>query len=475
MRTTTEREPIANIEVEQALLGAVLVNNQAFLTTGGLRAEHFFEPLHQEIWRLGFEMFTAGNKVNPITLKPFFPPDQKVGPLTCTQYIVRLAADATTIVNAPYYAASIIDLWKRRKLEAVAEGIIVSAHHIDTDKGVGKLIEQKVSEILAIDDKAAMAGEISMRAAAMLALDHTAAAFEKGEVDGFRTKYRFMDALTGPLARGHYVQIGADTKVGKSALAMQIALEIAKEAPVLYFSLEMSADLIARRRLAAITGVGTMRQRRAKITPQEFEKMREAADSFETNFHVVCRKMTPQQYFDYARMFKLRHGDIGCVVLDHMGLVQPAKSGTADWEAQVQMSKIMKDIARELDCVTIGLSQVVKAQFMKGSERIAEKIRFALRKPTWRDMKGGIAADADFVLMPYRPAAVLDQVEPPEDTDDHIKWKEVYDRKQHVCEIHLVLARESDFPKIETVVWDGPRTTFNDLSIDDDAPAFGMM
>src|ERR1700749_3261860 len=88
-----------NIEAEQALLGAILVNNEAFYRVSDfLDAEHFFEPIHQKIYGLARELIRAGKLATPVTLKTFLDAGIDIGGMTVTQYLARLAAEATTII-----------------------------------------------------------------------------------------------------------------------------------------------------------------------------------------------------------------------------------------------------------------------------------------------------------------------------------------------------------------------------------------
>src|SRR5581483_4527684 len=90
-----------NIEAEQALLGAILVNNEAFYRVSDfLQPQHFFEPIHQKIYELAASLIRAGKIANPVTLKTFLPPDLDISGLSGSQYLARLAAEATTVINA---------------------------------------------------------------------------------------------------------------------------------------------------------------------------------------------------------------------------------------------------------------------------------------------------------------------------------------------------------------------------------------
>ena len=106
-----------NIEAEQALLGAILVNNEAFYRVSDfLKPAHFFEPIHQKVYQLARDLIRAGKIATPVTLKTFLDATIDIGGMTGRQYLARLAAEATTIINAEDYGHTIYDLSIRRAL-----------------------------------------------------------------------------------------------------------------------------------------------------------------------------------------------------------------------------------------------------------------------------------------------------------------------------------------------------------------------
>ena len=114
-----------NIEAEQALLGAILVNNEAFYRVSDfLEPQHFFEPIHQQLYELAANLIRAGKIATPVTLKTFLPSDMDIGGLNASQYLARLAAEATTVINAADYGRTISDLAVRRNLIRIGEDMV---------------------------------------------------------------------------------------------------------------------------------------------------------------------------------------------------------------------------------------------------------------------------------------------------------------------------------------------------------------
>src|SRR2546425_11914405 len=132
-----------NIEAEQALLGAILVNNEAFYRVSDfLEPRHFFEPIHQKLYEIAASLVRVGKTATPITLKTFLPSDLDVAGLTASQYLARLAAEATTVINASDYGRTIYDLAIRRSLILIGEEVVNAAYDAPADERPQNQIEQ---------------------------------------------------------------------------------------------------------------------------------------------------------------------------------------------------------------------------------------------------------------------------------------------------------------------------------------------
>ena len=131
-----------NVEAEQALLGAILVNNEAFYRVSDfLLPEHFYEPVHREIYEIAGKIIRAGKAATPITVKTYLP-DQLTSDMTMQQYLARLAAEATTVINAADYGQTIYDLAIRRALIQIGEEMTTVAYDADVEMTAPKQIEE---------------------------------------------------------------------------------------------------------------------------------------------------------------------------------------------------------------------------------------------------------------------------------------------------------------------------------------------
>src|ERR1044071_1444210 len=131
-----------NIEAEQALLGSILVNNEAFYRVGDfLEPEHFFEPIHGQIYDIARSLIRTGKLASPVTLKTFIPAEADIAGMTVAQYLARLAAEATTIINAVDYGRTVYDLATRRELIKIGGGVVNAAFDAPVDFAPREQIE----------------------------------------------------------------------------------------------------------------------------------------------------------------------------------------------------------------------------------------------------------------------------------------------------------------------------------------------
>ncbi len=155
------RVPPANVEAEQALLGAILINNDAFdRVSDFLRSEHFVEEIHRRIFEIAGAMIRQGKLATPVTLKTFLG-DHDLGGVTVPQYLARLATEATTIINAYDYGRSIYDLALRRELITIGEEVVNVAYDAPVDSSPREQIEDAERRLYQIAEGAVTTGASS--------------------------------------------------------------------------------------------------------------------------------------------------------------------------------------------------------------------------------------------------------------------------------------------------------------------------
>src|SRR5271166_5162255 len=285
------RAPPHNIEAEQALLGAILVNNEAFYRVSDfLEPKHFLEGIHQRIFELVGGLIRAGKLATPVTLKTFLPPDLDIAGLTVNQYLARLAAEATTIINAEDYGRTIYDLSIRRDLITIGEDMVNLAYEAPVDATPQSHIEDAERKLFELAETGRYESGFQRFAQALTtAVDMAAQAYQRdGGLSGMATGLTDLDSRMGGLQPSDLIILAGRPGMGKTALATNVAYNVARAwsgevradghtatvngGIIGFFSLEMSAEQLATRIISEQTGIPSNKIRRGAIDEAASER-----------------------------------------------------------------------------------------------------------------------------------------------------------------------------------------------------------
>src|SRR3954465_12784861 len=211
-----------NIEAEQAVLGAIIVNNEAFYRVSDfLEPQHFFEPIHQQIYELASNLIRAGKVATPVTLKTFLPSDMDIGGLNASQYLARLAAEATTVINASAYGRTISGLAVRRNLIRIGEDMVNQAFEAPVDFAPREQIEDAERKLYEIAETSRFGSGFPRFPQALTpAVDMAARAYQRdGKLSGLATGLKDLDAKMGGLQSSDLIIVAGRPGLGKPALA----------------------------------------------------------------------------------------------------------------------------------------------------------------------------------------------------------------------------------------------------------------
>ena len=294
------RVPPANVEAEQALLGAIMINNDAFdRVSDFLRSEHFVEEIHRRIFEIAGAMIRQGKLATPVTLKTFLG-DHDIAGVTVPQYLARLATEATTIINAYDYGRSIYDLALRRELITIGEDVVNVAYDAPVDSSPREQIEEAERRLYQIAEGGRYDGGFQRFTDALkIAVDMAAKAYEReGSLSGIATGLLDLDRYMGGLQASDLVIFAGRPGMGKTALATNIAFNVARAYEgrtradgvaetvnggiVGFFSLEMSAEQLATRIIAEQSGVASYKIRRGDITEGDFRRIADAVTEIQS-------------------------------------------------------------------------------------------------------------------------------------------------------------------------------------------------
>ncbi len=425
-----------NIEAEQALLGAILVNNEAFYRVSDfLEPRHFFEPVHQNIYEITGSLIRVGKIANPVTLKTFLPADVDIAGLTVSQYLARLAAEATTVINAEDYGRTIYDLSIRRSLIVIGEEMVNVAFDAPVDFAPRDQIEDVERQLYELAETGKYDGGFQRFAAALTtAVDMAARAYQRdGRLSGIATGLQDLDRMMGGLQSSDLVILAGRPGMGKTSLATNIAYNIARAwqgevrpdgqretvngGIVGFFSLEMSAEQLATRIISEQTEIPSYRIRRGEIDPGDFDRIASVAREMESIPLYIDETggLAIAQLAARARRLKRQKG-LDLLVIDYLQLLQGSTRRAIEGRVQevTEITTGLKALAKELNVPILALSQLSRQVENRDDKR-----------PQLADLResGSIEQDADVVLFVFREEYYLKNKEPRAGTDEHFKWQ----------------------------------------------------
>src|SRR6266481_1627635 len=421
--TPAYRSAPHNVEAEQGLLGAILINNDAFYRVSDfLQPKHFYLKVHQEIYETSGSLIRMGKLANPVTLKTFVT-EADLGAMTVSQYIARLAAEATTIINAVDYGRTIYDHAIRRDLIEIGEEVVNNAYDAPVDFAPRAQIEDTERKLYALAETGRYDGGFQGFAQAMkVALDMAANAYQRdGKLSGTATGLRDLDVKMGGLQRSDLIIVAGRPGMGKTALATNIAYNVAKAhraevqadgtmksingGIVGFFSCEMSAEQLATRIIAERTGIPSSSIRRGGITENDFEKIRDYSIELQSlPFYVdETGGLSISQLTARARRLKRQKG-LDLLVVDYIQLLQGTGKRMDNRVQEVtEITTSLKALAKELNVPILALSQLSRQVESRDDKR-----------PQLSDLResGSIEQDADVVMFVFREEYYLATKEP---------------------------------------------------------------
>ena len=464
-----------DVEVEQALLGAILVDNRTLeAVTGLLKPDHFYDPLHQRLYEaMVAAQDRGGMTLTPLTLHAMMKADPGLQEVGGHAYLVGLAQAAPALPNVRDYARILHDLSVRRSLISIGEDMVNAAYEAPHDKPPKTQIEDAEKALYRISESSKYSGgpldfAESLRRTVELAEKAQA---RGGRISGLVTGFSDIDSLLGGLQPSDLIILAGRPGMGKSSLATNIAFhaarayvqdmesgaEVPRGAPVLLFSLEMAAQQLAARILSEQTEIEMWKIRNGKFSESEWDKFVLSMQDLSTLPLYIddTGGISIAQIAARARRLK-REKNIGCVMIDHIQLV--AGSGRPENRVQeiTEISKSLKVLAKELDVPVLALSQLSRGVDARDDKR-----------PVLSDLResGSIEQDADVVMFIYREEYYLKSREPDPGSADHAKWLEKCERAHRRAEVLVEKHRHGATNRIE-LFFDDRFTRFSNLAAD---------
>ena len=465
--------PPHNLEAEQALLGALLFDNEVYQQVGDwLKPDHFYDPLHARIFDAAAQLIIGGSLADAVVLKNRFERDPGMSELGGPLYLVDLMKEAPEPASAAEYGRLIYDLSLRRRLISFGEEVSHNALGDVDSVPAANVLEEAERSLFALAETGGTQKTLRpFHEALAESIAMASAAYQRGGgLSGISSGLSSLDAKLGGMHRSDLIILAGRPSMGKTSLATNIAFSMARAykaeeamdgsrkttdgGVVAFFSLEMSQEQLATRLIADYSGISSYHIRQGKIDAAQFEDIRDAvAEINDIPLYIDdTGGLSIGALTARARRLKRQYG-LDCIVVDYLQLV--TGSGKTDSRVQEisEVTQALKSLAKELNVPVIALSQL--------SRQVENRDD---KKPQLSDLResGSIEQDADVVMFVYRESYYLERLEPKEGTEEHLKWEDEMREIRNQADVIIGKQRHGPIGAVK-VGFDPERTKFFDL------------
>ena len=384
-----------NLEAEEAILGAILINPSCLTrVSDSLSAQSFYKPAHRNIYEAMMQLFNNNDNIDIVSVSDVLSYSGKLETSGGRAYINDLAENAITTGNISYYAKIIQEKAVKRALINAGSEIVSKGYDLEPSDAS---LEQAQKLIYDISSSKATSDLKPIKDIVIETWDSIEYRYShKDELSGVRTGFNDLDTLLNGLNKSDLIILAARPAMGKTALALNIAQNVAikEKVPVCIFSLEMSATQLTQRMLCSFAEVDAQRIKTGNMQQKDLDKLAAAMNDFSqakiyiddtggctlTDIRTKCRRLKSQEK------------DLGLVVIDYLQLIDSV--GNEDRQQQISaISRGLKILAKDLNVPVIALSQLSRAVESRNDKR-----------PMLSDLResGSIEQDADIVMFIYR-------------------------------------------------------------------------
>jgi len=457
-----------NIDAEQALLGALILDNSVIDNIpDNFYSYHFSAEIHSKIFDAICKIRDYGSVADPITITAHLKADDTFQKSGGQKYLLDLVEGVISLSNVTDYANIIYDLYLRRQIVEIADKSIKKTQLLDSKEKANDIIELVEKDLYdLVTGTSAIGRLVSFSDALSESIETAAEAFKRdSKIVGVTTGFKLMDKSLGGLHNSDLLVVAGRPSMGKTAFATNIAFNAAKAklngqsegAGVVFFSLEMSAEQLATRILASESGISSDSIRRGEIPKDSFDKFVNISHELEKLdlFIDDTPNITLNQIRNRARKLK-RQKDIGLIVIDYLQLIETTGSKRNSENRVQEISEItrtLKGIAKELNVPVLALSQLSRAVEQREDKR-----------PQLSDLResGSIEQDSDVVMFVFREEYYKSRKEPAEGTIEHSKWEAEMEKIYNKAEIIIAKQRHGPIGTIK-LFFDGRLTKFGNL------------
>jgi len=393
-----DRIPPQNIEAEQAVLGAMLIEREAISKVAELlRPEDCYREAHRLIYHAMLELFNKNDAVDMVTVIEFLRKGDKLEAAGGISYITSLANSVPTAANVLYHARIVEEKALLRQLINAATNIATLGY--EDSQEVAGILDTAEKTILSVSSRR-LGGEFtpikSIIFDAFTKIEQLYAS--KGSITGLSTGFKDLDRLTSGLQPSDLILIAARPSMGKTAFVLNIAqhIGIKEKKAVAFFSLEMSKEQLVQRMLCAESTIDSQRLRIGELEPNDWTKLVAGADRLSAApiFIDDTSGITVMEMRSKCRRLKIEY-DLKLIIIDYLQLMQgSSKKGSENRQQEIsEISRSLKGLAREIGVPVIALSQLSRSVESR-----------QVKKPMLSDLResGSLEQDADIVAFLYR-------------------------------------------------------------------------
>lgn len=384
-----------NIEAEEAVLGAILVNPEVITkVVETLKPESFYKPAHRYVYEAMLQLFNTNERIDLVSVSDVLSYSSQLETIGGRAFINDLSYKTITTSNIEYYARIVQEKAVKRALINAGSEIVSFGYDLNP---IDESLEGAEKLIFDIASRKATSDLSHIKDLVLNTYEKIEYRYEhKDELLGLRTDFYELDTMTNGLQKSDLIILAARPSMGKTAFALNMAQNVAikEKVPVAIFSLEMSKEQLVQRMLCSQAEVDTQRLKTGNMQSKDWDKLASAMNDFAqapifiddtsgctlTDIRAKCRRL------------KMEQKDLGLIVIDYLQLME--SSGREDRMQQISaISRGLKTLARELDVPVIALSQLSRAVESRTDKR-----------PMLSDLResGAIEQDADIVMFIYR-------------------------------------------------------------------------
>ncbi|EOS62116.1 replicative DNA helicase [Firmicutes bacterium M10-2] len=384
-------------KIEQALLGSLMVYSSVMSVCMelDLDAREFYLPAHERIYLCMQELYDSGHPIDLNNLITRLQDKEELERAGGADYIIQLMDSAVSPANTHSYIETIKNKAQMRELILAADTIAKNTY--DSTEEIDVLLDEAERSIMDVTRHRRGTEFESSAQIVSRVIDDLNRLKTMSGVTGIRTGYADLDRYTNGFQRGDLIILAARPAMGKSALALNFASEVAKhnkDEAVAIFSLEMPTDSLMKRLLSAESEIQATKLRDASLENEEWSQLNQAGNRLSERkiFIDDTSSIKVSQIFSKCRKLKSEYGGISLIVIDYLQLITGTRADSRQQEVS-DISRNLKILAKELDCPVIALSQLSREVEKRTDHR-----------PQLADLResGSIEQDADIVMFLYR-------------------------------------------------------------------------